>query len=110
MVENITNKCTDNPWKSNLYYDDGTYYIDGGKGQNIQEGDVFAIMKRGKKVKNSQTGGTKELPGRQVGTTTVTMAEDTGRPENQSSYVDIEGDIPEGLESYDDYIIQEIRK
>ncbi|MBR1911889.1 MAG: hypothetical protein IJ828_05995 [Treponema sp.] len=110
MVENITNKCTDNPWKSNLYYDDGTYYIDGGKGQNIQEGDVFAIMKRGKKVKNSQTGGTKELPGRQVGTATVTMAEDTGQPENQSSYVDIEGDIPEGLESYDDYIIQEIRK
>ncbi len=110
MVENITNKCMDNPWTSTLNYSDGDYYIDGGKGQNIQEGDVFAIMKRGKRIKNSQTGGTKELPARQVGTATVIWAQDDGQPENQSSLVEINGDIPEGLESYDDYIIQEIRK
>ena len=84
--------------------------MEGGKGQNIKEGNVFAVLKKGRKVKNSQTGKTVEMPGKQVGTVTVTWVQDTGQPEDQMSLVSIDGDIPEELESYEDYIIQEIRK
>lgn len=68
LVENIINKCMDNPWKAYiLSYDDGTYYISGGASQGINTGDTFTIMERGKKVKNPQTGMTVELPGKSVG-------------------------------------------
>ena len=112
MVENITNKCMDDPWKSSLNYDsvNDEYYMDGGKGMNINEGDVFAVMRKGSRIKNSHTGKIMELPGKQVGTVTVLWAQDDGLPEDQMSIVSVSGDVPKALKSYDDYTIQEIRK
>ena len=51
-------------------------------------GDTFAVKLRGKKVKNPQTGVLIELPGKQVGTVTVTAtAGDT--PETEYSVVEV---------------------
>ena len=67
LVENIINKCMDNPWKAYiLSVENGTYIISGGKSQGIEAGNVFSIVEKGKKVKNPQTGLNIELPGKVV--------------------------------------------
>jgi curli biogenesis system outer membrane secretion channel CsgG len=68
LVENIINKCMDKPWKSYfLTYDNESIIISGGKSQGIKIGDVFAVVEKGKSVKNPQTGMMMELPGKKVG-------------------------------------------
>ena len=68
LVENIINKCMDNPWRAYLLsYDDGVYFVSGGASQGIAAGDRFAVVERGKQVKNPQTGLLVELPGKTVG-------------------------------------------
>jgi len=67
LVENIINKCMDNPWKAYiLSVENGTYIISGGKSQGIEAGNVFSVLEKGKKVKNPQTGLNIELPGKVV--------------------------------------------
>ncbi len=68
LVENIINKCMDNPWRAYLLsYDDGVYFVSGDASQGIAAGDRFAVVERGKQVKNPQTGLLVELPGKTVG-------------------------------------------
>lgn len=67
LVENIINKCLNNPWKAYiLSVDNGTYIISGGKTQGIETGNLFSVFEKGKKVKNPQTGLNIELPGKVV--------------------------------------------
>lgn len=69
LVENIINKCLDNPWKAYLLsVENGTYIISGGKSQGLVAGNIFSIVEKGKKVKNPQTGLNIELPGKVVAT------------------------------------------
>jgi curli biogenesis system outer membrane secretion channel CsgG len=69
LVENIINKCMNNPWKAYLLSaDNGTYIISGGKSQGLEVGNTFSIVEKGKKVKNPQTGLNIELPGKMVAT------------------------------------------
>jgi len=68
LVENIITQCTNNPWKAYiLSVEDGSYIISGGASQGIAAGDEFAIIEKGRKVKNPQTGLLIELPGKKVG-------------------------------------------
>ncbi len=68
LVNNISEKLLDKPWKSYiLSFEDGNYVIAGGAMQGIKEGDIFTIYKRGQKVNNPQTGIPIELPGKEVG-------------------------------------------
>jgi curli biogenesis system outer membrane secretion channel CsgG len=68
LVNNISEKLLDKPWKSYiLSFEDGNYVIAGGAMQGIKEGDTFTIYKRGQKVNNPQTGIPIELPGKEVG-------------------------------------------
>ena len=92
LVENIINKCMDKPWKSYiLSVDDGTYVISGGASQGLAAGDKFAVYKKGKVVKNPQTGMNVELPGAKVGEITVVSSfGDT--PETELSFCSYEGD------------------
>ena len=91
LVENIINKCMDKPWKSYiLSVDDGTYVISGGASQGLAAGDKFTVYKKGKVVKNPQTGMNVELPGTKVGEVTiVTSFGDT--PETELSFCSYEG-------------------
>ena len=108
LVENIINKCTNKPWKTYIisHDADGTI-IAGGKSQGLEEGDTFAVMTKGKSVKNPQTGITIELPGKQIGTVTVLLCGgDT--PETEYSIVE----LSDGVQIDPDlskYVIQEIK-
>ena len=72
LVENIINKCMDKPWKSYiLSAEDGVYVISGGGSQGLAGGDVFPVYRKGKVVRNPQTGLDIELPGTKIGSVTV---------------------------------------
>ena len=93
LVENIINKCMDKPWKSYiLSVEDGTYIISGGASQGLVAGDKFNVYKKGKVVKNPQTGMDVELPGTKIGEITIlTSFGDT--PETELSFCTYEGEI-----------------
>lgn len=109
LVENVINNLLERPWKSYfLAYDENGIFIAGGEDQGVKEGDVFLIEKRGKKVKNPQTGMMMELPGKVAGKIKV---EYTGGddPQNQFSLVTIiEGKIDK--DQLQEYYIKEDEK
>ena len=110
LASNIIENLLDRPWKSYILgYEDGKVIMAGGKSQNIQVGDVFQVMKEGKKVKNPQTNMMITLPSKRVGKIKVIMsAGDT--PESEVSLCDIiDGNFSEYISSkkFDQLIIQE---
>jgi len=109
LVENIINKCTDKPWRTYILSSDSdATIIGGGKSQGLEPGMTFAIMTKGKKVKNPQTGIMIELPGKQVGSVTITS---TGgdTPETEYSIVNItNGSID--TTNLKNYFIEEVKK
>lgn len=92
LVENIINKCMDKPWKSYiLMEEDGTYIISGGASQGLAAGDVFHVYKKGKTVRNPQTGMNIELPGTKVGEVTI-LSSFGDTPESELSFCSYEGE------------------
>ena len=92
LVENIINKCMDKPWKSYiLTEEDGTYIISGGASQGLAAGDVFHVYKKGKTVRNPQTGMNIELPGTKVGEVTI-LSSFGDTPESELSFCSYEGE------------------
>ena len=92
LVENIINKCMDKPWKSYiLSVDDGTYIISGGASQGLVAGDRFDVYKKGKVVKNPQTGMNVELPGTKMGEITI-LSSFGDTPESELSFCSYEGE------------------
>ena len=102
LVENIINKCMNKPWKSYvLSVEDGTYIISGGASQGLVVGDKFTLYKRGKTVKNPQTGMNIELPGAKMGEVTV-LSSFGDTPETELSFCTYEGEAidAENLSNY----------
>ena len=110
LVENIINKCTNKPWRTFfLSYDSDTQLIAGGASQGIKVGDTFAVKTKGKQVKNPQTGVMIELPGKQIGTVTVT-ATSGDTPETEFSFVSFSGNNATiDANKLTDYYIEEIK-
>ena len=108
LVENIINNCMDRPWKSYfLSYDQDGILISGGASQGIKMNDVFEVVKKGKTVKNPQTGMMVELPGKTVGKVKV-MHMGGENPQSEFSMVSfVEGAIDGS--SLDRYYIKEIK-
>lgn len=106
LVENIINKCMDKPWKSYiLSVDDGTYIISGGASQGLASGDTFIVYKKGKVVKNPQTGMNIELPGTKMGL--VTVQQSIGEtPETEISFCAYSG-TPLDLNVLSNYYISD---
>ncbi|MBE6225435.1 MAG: penicillin-binding protein activator LpoB [Bacteroidales bacterium] len=92
LVENIINKCMDKPWRSYLLsIEDGTFIISGGSTQGLSTGDIFNVYLKGKTVTNPQNGMKIELPGKKMGTITITASMgDT--PESEVSICTYEGE------------------
>lgn len=109
LVENIINKCTDSPWKTYfLSYDADAILIAGGNSQGIKEGMTFAVMTKGKKVKNPQTGIMITLPGKKVGEAKVlSMGGDT--PETEYSFVEVNTAENINSSNMNNYLIEELR-
>lgn len=92
LVENIINKCMDKPWKSYIVsVQDDSYVISGGTSQGLAAGDRFFVYRKGKVVKNPQTGIDVELPGTKIGEVIVQSSfGDT--PETELSFCRYEGE------------------
>lgn len=92
LVENIITKCMDKPWKSYiLSVEEGSVIISGGASQGLVAGDKFIVYKKGKTVKNPQTGINVELPGTKIGEITIQSSfGDT--PETELSFSSYEGE------------------
>lgn len=106
LVENIINKCMDQPWKSYiLAVEDGSYIISGGASQGLVPGDKFIVYKKGSTVTNPQTGMKIELPGKLVGY--VTVLQSAGNtPETEISFCSYSGtDID--AEHFENYYISD---
>lgn len=107
LVENIINKCTNNPWKTYfLSYDDDAILIAGGASQGIKESMIFNIKTEGKRVKNPQTGIMVTLPGKSVGTVKVLM---TGgdTPETEYSFVEVNSTEKIDANNMSNFIIEQ---
>jgi curli biogenesis system outer membrane secretion channel CsgG len=85
LISNIIENMMDKPWRAYILAEEaGNLVISGGKSQNIQVGDRFAVMERGNKIKNPQTNMMIELPGKQLAI--ITVASTLGdTPENEIS-------------------------
>lgn len=102
LVENVINKCMDNPWRGYLLScDDDNYVISGGASQGVIPGTKFYLYKKGKVVKNPQNGMNIELPGTKLGELTVIM-NSGNTPETEISFCTYSGDSfdKENLEMY----------
>lgn len=106
LVNNISEKLLDKPWKSYiLSFEDGNYIISGGAMQGIKEGDTYTVYKKGQKVNNPQTGIPIELPGKEVGKIKVVSLV-TGDVNTEISIcTKVSGELP--LTNFTDYYIQE---
>tara|TARA_R110000823_G_C15948814_1_gene501345 strand:- start:4135 stop:5103 length:969 start_codon:yes stop_codon:yes gene_type:complete len=109
LVENIINNCMNRPWKSYfLSYDDDGILISGGANQGLKIGDVYDVVKKGKKIKNPQTGMLIELPGKNVGQIQIDYSGGDS-PQSEFSLVSfISGDIEK--DQMNKYYIKEIKK
>ena len=107
LVENIINKCTNSPWKTFfLSYETDAVLIAGGNSQGIKEGMTFSVMRKGKKVKNPQTGIMITLPGKKVGEATV-LATGGDTPETEYSFVEVTTDVQIDGTNMNQFIIEE---
>ncbi len=110
LASNIIENLLDRPWRSYILgFEDGKIIMAGGKSQNINNGDIFKVIKEGKKVKNPQTNMMITLPGQLIGKIKAVMSVgDT--PETEVTLCDIiEGDFSEYITSkkFDPLFIQE---
>lgn len=107
LVDNVINKCMDKPWRSYLLAEqDGMWIISGGASQGIQVGDRFSVMRKGRQVKNPQTGILIELPGKQAGEVTIlSLGGDT--PETEFSLAELTGEVDK--ENLGEYYIEQIK-
>lgn len=102
LVEHVINKCMDKEWRAYLLsVEEGSYIISGGKSQGIKAGDTFAIMQKGRKVKNPQTGILIELPGKMIAKIKIDQLFGSSQEEEVAFGSLVEGTIDETkLENY----------
>lgn len=109
LVENIINKCTNNPWKTYFISCDADgVLIAGGKSQGIKEGMTFDVKTNGKKVKNPQTGITITLPGKTIGKATV-LSTGGDTPETEYSFVQLNTTEKVDASNMGTFIIEEAK-
>jgi len=67
VIDQLIKKLESSPWKTTLLQKKGdNIIISGGARQGIKVGDTLAIMKKGEKIKSSQTGFMIDLPPTQI--------------------------------------------
>ena len=101
LVSNLAENMTNKPWKSYLLSkEEGAYIIAGGNRQGILPGANLIVYKKGRMIKNPQTGAMLELPGKRAGSVRVdySFGEDAF---SEISFVTlIDGEISDDLQNY----------
>lgn len=101
LVSNLAENMTNKPWKSYLLSkEEDAYIIAGGNRQGILTGANLIVYKKGRMIKNPQTGAMLELPGKRAGSVRVdySFGEDAF---SEISFVTlIDGEISDDLQNY----------
>ena len=101
LVSKLTENMINKPWKSYLLSKEAdSYIIAGGLRQGIKPGTNLVVYKKGRTIKNPQTGAMLELPGKKAGTVRVnsSFGEDAF---SEISFVSlINGEISDDLQKY----------
>lgn len=102
LSSNIIENLLDRPWRGYILgYDENQVIISGGESQNIKAGDVFTIIKEGKKVKNPQTNMMITLPGKPIGKI-IALSSAGDNPESEVTFCKIiDGNLSSNIESND---------
>lgn len=106
LVSNLVENLMDKPWAAYILDNQqGQIIISGGKSQGLKVGDELKVMKRGRKVKNPQTGMMIELP--RTETARLTIAAFSGEGNNEISICTVKSGTLTGLDSKD-LVVQEL--
>jgi hypothetical protein len=107
LTTNIINNLSERPWRAYILAAEGKgYIISGGKSQGLKAGDKFSVIRRGRQVKNPQTGFLVELPGAKVAE--VVVSQTLGRSTNDEvSLVAIVSGNIDATKDFSEYLIQE---
>jgi len=106
LVSNIMENLLDAPWQAYiLSSQDSQYLMSGGQEQGIKLGDKFQVLSKGKRIKNPQTGGFVELPGKQIATIKIVGFVGTGS--NALSVASLESGAI-GIANLKDYVVREL--
>lgn len=101
MISDVVENMLDKPWRGYiLEKQDDMLIISGGPSQGIEAGDSFAILKKGKQIKNPQNGLMIELPGKKVGNLTVLQSMGTGNSEVSFASYDSAALNTDALDNY----------
>ncbi len=101
LVNSLLDNLLHDPWRAYILdVDDGAVIISGGKSQGIEVGDSFGVYRRGKSVRNPQTGLDIELPGVLVGRLSIVSMSGTNAYDEVSICSLDEGEISEEPASY----------
>ncbi|MFT6778551.1 MAG: curli biogenesis system outer membrane secretion channel CsgG [Paraglaciecola sp.] len=108
LVSNIVENLMDAPWQAYLIGEqNGQYLMTGGIDQGIEIGNEFALLAKGKQMKNPQTGMMIELPGQQVAT--IAVKGFMGSGQNALSLTEIvSGSI--GTNAIEQLVVREIKE
>ena len=101
LIGKLVTTMTAKPWRSYiLTEDDGSFIIAGGNSQGLMPGKVLKVYRKGKKIKNPQTGAMIELPGKEIGSLEVQIS--FGEDEfNEVSYTTLlTGKLEDDLSNY----------
>ena len=108
LIGNILNNLLDSPWQTGvLTVDSGNVLIAGGQSQGLAVGDEFAVMRRGKMVKNPQSGGMMELPRSEVARIRVASFFGSGVDGEGSIFSIVSGALPTDLKQL---VVQEVQQ
>lgn len=106
IVENLLNK----PWRSYiLTSNQGSLIISGGKSQNVKAGDLFDVVKIGKRINNPQTNTVITLPGKVIAKLEVIQTLGNNAEDEVSMCKLISGDLSKfiGKNDFTQLLVQE---
>lgn len=105
LVSNLVENLLDKPWAAYILdQQDGQIIMSGGISQGLKAGDTLRVMKRGRMVKNPQSGLEVELPRQEVAT--IKIESFAGDDNNEISICSLSSGSLAGL-NVDQLIIQE---
>ena len=82
LVSNLVENLMDKPWVTYILdKQKGQIIVSGGKSQGLKVGDTLKVMKKGRKVKNPQTGMSIELPRTKIANLSIVAFSGSGNNE-----------------------------
>lgn len=97
LLNTLIRKLEEREWRTDILgIENGQVFISGGAHQGIKQGDVFAVMSKGKQVKSQQTGFQIELPATVVGKIEIVSTFGTSEANEGSIAKIVEGDFAAG--------------